>query len=267
MTPSFNQGRFIEATLRSVLLQGYPNLEYLVFDGGSADGAAEIVQRYAPWLDHQQSAPDRGQSHAINQGLSRASGEVLAWLNSDDRLLPGALWRVAAAVRRRPEAAAWVGGVRSVSEKGKLIFPKLPRNLSREHLADWGHGGDFAQPGCFFSRRAFGKAGPADESLHYAFDVDLWLRLSQQGPFVPIDGFLAEETIHAAAKTWSARGRSLAELHLVQIRNGFQEVALRRMADELQDYETLRRGTWVERARWQGGIALRAILGWLRGAS
>jgi len=266
VTPSLNQGVFIEAALRSVLLQDYPNLEYLVFDGGSIDGAADVVRRYAPWLTYHQIAPDRGQSSAINQGFARATGEILAWLNSDDRYLPGALWRVAAAARRDPDAVAWVGSVRSVTAEGRLIFPKVPRNLTREGLADWGHVADFAQPGCFFSRMAFARAGPADESLHYAFDVDLWIRLASQGRFVETEGFLAEETIHPAAKTFSQRGRSLAELHLVQIRNGFHELALQRMAEELQECELLRRGTLVERARWQAAIAIRSLLEFVRAA-
>jgi glycosyltransferase involved in cell wall biosynthesis len=264
VTPSFNQGAFIEATLRSVLLQEYPNLEYMVFDGGSTDGAAEVVRGYAPWLAHHEIGADRGQSSAINRGFARATGEILGWVNSDDRLLPGALWRIAEAARRDPSCVAWVGGVRSVAPDGRLIFPKVPRNLTREQLADWGHGADFAQPGCFFSRKAFESAGPADESLHYAFDVDLWLRLAAQGRFAEVEGFLAEETIHPAAKTYAQRGKSLAELHLVQIRHGFHEVALHRMAEELQDYETLRRGTLVERARWQCGVALRSLMHVLR---
>lgn len=264
VTPSFNQGAFIEATLRSVLLQEYPNLEYMVLDGGSTDGAADVVRRYAPWLAHHEIAPDRGQSHAINRGFARATGDILGWVNSDDRLLPGALWRVAEAAQRHPDCAAWVGSVRSVTPRGRLIFPKAPRNLTREQLADWGHDGEFAQPGCFFSRKAFESAGRTDESLHYAFDVDLWIRLASQGHFAEIEGFLAEETIHPAAKTYAQRGKSLAELHLIQIRNGFPEVALRRMAEELQDYETLRRGTLVERARWQCGVAIRSLAQFLR---
>lgn len=257
VTPSFNQRSFVEATLRSVLLQGYPELEYLVFDAGSTDGTVEVLRAYEPWLTHLQIAPDRGQSHAINLGLSRATGRIVGWLNSDDRLLPGALWRIAAAYRTAPEAAAWVGGVRSVTPSGRTIFTKAPRGLERDQLADWGREGDFGQPGCFFSREAFERAGPADEALHFAFDVELWLRLSSLGRFVPVDAVIAEETLHPAAKTQAQRGRSLAELHLVQLRHGYQDLALRRLSEELQEYELLRAGTLVQRARWQAGIALR----------
>lgn len=264
ITPSFNQAAFVEATLRSVLLQDYPALEYLVLDGGSTDGSAEVVRRYAPWLAHHEIGPDRGQAHAINKGLARATGEVVAWLNSDDRLLPGALWTVAAAVRRDPAAAAWIGSVRSVTPAGRLIYPQVPRGLTLADLADWGHAGQFSQPGAFFSGAALRQAGPADEALHFAFDVDLFLRLARQGRFVAIDAFLAEETIHPAAKTFAQRGKSLAELHLVQVRNGFEPVAFRRMSEELQDLETLRRGTLVERVKWQASLAMRSTLDLLR---
>src|SRR5512145_1961113 len=178
VTPSFNQVRFVEATLRSVLLQGYPNLQYLVLDGGSTDGSADVIRRYAPFLDHSASKRDRGQSDALNQGFSLADGELLGWLNSDDRLLPGALWAVAAAFRARPDAAAWVGGVRSVNADGRLIYVQQPRGLTLPDLADWGHAGQFAQPGCFFSAPKARAAGPLDEALHYSFDVDFWLRLA-----------------------------------------------------------------------------------------
>jgi glycosyltransferase involved in cell wall biosynthesis len=264
VTPSYNQAAFVEATLRSVLLQGYPDLEYLVFDGGSTDGAADVLRRYAPHLTHLEIAKDRGQSHAINKGLERASGDVVAWLNSDDRLLPGALWAVAAAARARPEAAAWVGRVRSVTPSGRLIYEHIPRGLDLEQLADWGHAGQFAQPGCFFSRSALSRAGLANEQLHYAFDVDLFLRLARQGPFTAVEAFLAEETIHPAAKTFAQRGKSLAELHLVQNRNGIEHIAFWRLSEELQDLETLKRGTLVERVRWQAGIALRSGLDLLK---
>ncbi len=101
VTPSFNQGQFLEAAMRSVLLQGYPNLEYIVLDGGSTDQSVPVIEHYASHLAHWHSAPDDGQSDAIARGFERASGDVLCWLNSDDLLLPGALWHVAEMFRQR----------------------------------------------------------------------------------------------------------------------------------------------------------------------
>lgn len=265
VTPSFNQVRFVEATLRSVLLQDYPNLQYLVLDGCSTDGSAEVIRRYEPFLDHFVSQPDRGQSDALNQGFAIADGEILGWINSDDRLMPGALWRVAAAVRAHPDAAAWVGEVRSVTAAGGLVYVQRPRGLALPGLADWGHGGNFAQPGCFFSAEKARAAGPLDETLHYSFDVDFWIRLARLGSFVECGGPpWAEETLHADAKTQAQRGKSLAELHLVQIRNGFQEVALSRMGEALQEWSNLRSASLGVRLREKLNLSLRPFLETLR---
>lgn len=260
VTPSYNQARFIEATIRSVLLQGYPHLEYVVMDGGSSDGAVEVIRKYEPWLTSWTSEKDRGQSDAINKGLARATGEVLAWVNSDDRLMPGALAGVARAYRRSARAAAWVGRVRSVTPDGKLIYLQIPRGLTREGLADWGHAGQISQPGCFFARWAAERAGPLDERYHLVLDVDLWLRLAALGDFVAVDEDWAEETIHPAAKTFAQRGRSLAELHLLQIRSGFEALAFEHMSAELQEWDTLKRGTVVERLKYRANLALRPFL-------
>lgn len=265
VTPSFNQVRFVEATLRSVLLQDYPKLQYVVLDGGSTDGSVDVIRRYEPFLDHFASRRDRGQSDALNQGFALAEGEVLGWLNSDDRLMPGALWAVAAAVQRQPGAAAWVGAVRSVDDAGRLIYVQRPRGLGLPALADWGHAGHFAQPGCFFSAPKARAAGPLDEGLHYSFDVDFWLRLARQGELVAApDQIWAEETLHPAAKTQAQRGKSLAELHLVQIRNGYQAVALTRMGEALQVWSNLRSASLAVRLREKVNLALRPFLELLR---
>ena len=207
---------------------------------------------------------DRGQSHAINKGLALATGAVLGWLNSDDRLLPGALQGLSRAVARAPSAAAWAGQGWTVTPEGKLIYPQIPRGLTRDGLADWGHTGQLLQPACFFSRRAVETAGPIDERYHYAMDVEFWLRLAAAGPFIGVAEDWAEETQHPEAKTYAQRGQSLAEMHLVQIRAGYEELAFRRMSEELQEYELLRRGAFVERAKRDLNLILRPLLAWRR---
>lgn len=248
VTPSYNQADYLEATLRSVLLQGYPDLEYFVMDGGSKDASPEIVRRYAPWLAGWVSQRDGGQSSAINAGFAKATGDVVAWLNSDDRYLPGTLHAVARQVAARRDAVAWVGGCRSVDPAGRTVDHLEPRGLELPALADWLREGRFAQPACFFAGDALRRAGPLDEQLQLTFDVDLFIRLAKLGPYAGTRETWAEETIHPAAKTSAQPGRSLAELHLVQIRNGFEQLALKRLTDELEEFMLLKRGTLADRA-------------------
>jgi len=126
VTPSFNQGTYLEKTIRSVLLQGYPNLEYIIIDGGSTDQSVEIIKKYESWVDFWVSEEDRGQSHAINKGLEKATGELLGWLNSDDYFLPDALFKLARSYLEDSSVGAIYGQGHMVDEKGIIVYtPKL----------------------------------------------------------------------------------------------------------------------------------------------
>lgn len=126
VTPTYNRAEFLEGTIRSVLLQGYPNLEYMVMDAGSTDGSQEIIKKYAPWLHHWESEPDRGPPHAINKGLDRATGDWFNWLNSDDYLLPNALRTLAKIAAEVPEAQ-WISGGRvDINRVGMPCKSRLP---------------------------------------------------------------------------------------------------------------------------------------------
>jgi glycosyltransferase involved in cell wall biosynthesis len=225
VTPSYNQGQFLEKALRSVLLQGYPNLEYFVIDGGSVDDSQEIIRRYQPWLTGWVSEPDSGQSEAINKGLSWASGEILHWLNADDYLLPGALQTAAGQFRQHPEAAAWVGRCRRVDPQGNTLSLVTPRQLTRAGIADWSRQGFFYQPACFFSAAAWQEVGPLDESLQIAMDLDLWMRLSDWGEFIPLQQVLAEAVVHPEAKTQRRRLAMQAETIHIQVKYGYLDTA------------------------------------------
>jgi GT2 family glycosyltransferase len=233
VTPSFNQGRFIETTLRSVLLQGYPNLEYIVMDGGSTDRSVEIIRRYSPWLQYWVSQRDRGQSDAINQGFGRATGEIYAWLNSDDILLPGALDRVAEACSEAPEAVAWVGDCFWVTPDLRVTNRIEPKGLDRQHLGDWWFSGFLMQPSCFFRASGWKKAGGLDETLHYAMDLDLWLKLVSTGSFKRVPAVLSAAVIHQAAKTQAAIPQMQAETAYVQFKHGYREAATNRLVEVL----------------------------------
>jgi len=137
VTPSYNQGNYIEETIRSVLLQSYPNLEYVIIDGGSTDNSVEIINKYEAWLTYWVSEKDRGQSHAINKGLKHATGDIFHWLNSDDQFTQGALEAAARAVRSEPDAVAWAGSCARVDPDGRILSVVRPQGLTKDELANW----------------------------------------------------------------------------------------------------------------------------------
>ncbi len=201
VTPSFNQGHYIEETIRSVLLQGYPNLEYIVIDGGSTDESVAIIQRYAPQLAYWVSERDRGQSHAINKGFARASGELLAWLNSDDTLLPGALEQIALAHRQQPNALIAGDVVRYDESTGRERLVQQQGLTFEQIVRFWTKRCIYQQPGIFFPRALYQAVGPVDERLCYAMDYDLFCRLLQQTSAVYVQQPVARFRYHSQSKT------------------------------------------------------------------
>ncbi len=179
VTPSYNQVAFVRETIESVLCQRYPNLEYFVVDGGSTDGSWEILQEYTNQLDWWVSEPDSGQSQAINKGMARASGDFVAWLNSDDLLLPGALHQVASIVRKQPETDIVMGAILLGTGDGQIRSYYCP---SRAPSWCAGRGAsDLLQPSTFIRRTTWLSAGGAREDLHCRMDVDLLFRLLKSG--------------------------------------------------------------------------------------
>lgn len=212
VTPSYNQGQFIEETIRSVLLQGYPDLEYIIIDGGSTDGSVDIIRKYEPWLAYWVSEPDRGQVHAINKGFQRATGEILAWLNSDDVYCPGSLEAVAQTLTQHPQAAILCGACVLVDGDGHTIGTKGPREFTPEHFLQGG--GVPGQPAVFFRRSVLERVGGLNENLHYVLDWEFWLRISLQYPpksMVQVDRLLAQARIWAQAKTTTAGMKGIEE--------------------------------------------------------
>lgn len=175
ITPSYNQGRFIERTLRSIHAQGYPNLEHIVIDGGSTDETVSILKKYERWLDYWVSEKDRGQTHAINKGLIRATGEILNWINSDDILYPGALF-IVAAIWRRSQAHLVIGGSVDVDLEGRITKKNYPK-LHKDPLwamAYWET--VIPQPSTFMSRTLIDSVGPLSEKMNLRMDWEYYLR-------------------------------------------------------------------------------------------
>jgi glycosyltransferase involved in cell wall biosynthesis len=201
VTPSFNQGRFLEATLRSVLLQDYPNLEFRVMDGGSADDSVDIIRHYDKWLDGWESNKDGGQSDAINRGFAQAGGQVLAWLNSDDMYAPDALWAIGAAFRKGT-CDVVSGHALFVDESGgfERRFAASPVDVSR--LLQVRGGFTAPQQSTFWSRSCWERHGPLSTDLHYVMDYEFWIKLAAAGErWTFLDRDLSLFRHHSAQKT------------------------------------------------------------------
>lgn len=220
VTPSYNQGAYLEAAIRSVLLQGYPNLEYLVMDGGSDDGSVAMIRRYAPWLDYWASGRDGGQAAALSAGFGRATGEILGWLNSDDLLHPGALARVARSWAANPGCAFLTGDGEFVdAQAAHAVYTIKAGAFSLADLLGYHSGRYLPQPAVFFSREAFLEAGGLDSRLVYTMDLDLWLRLRRRHTLHYLPARLAMLRYHQDAKTWRDNERALAEAYQVVSRH------------------------------------------------
>jgi hypothetical protein len=201
VTPSFNQAQFLEETMRSVLNQDYSNVEYIVIDGGSTDGSVDIIRGYADRLAYWVSEPDAGQANAINKGWSRVTGDIVAFLNSDDYYLPGAISRIVAAFRQRPEAGVVYGQAQWVSETG------VPEQVSRvyvdgQEMLDTFPG--LPQPATFVRRAVLEKVGLLDPSFHFALDGEFFVRAVGNFSAVPLGEVLACMRLHGAAKSVAA---------------------------------------------------------------
>jgi glycosyltransferase involved in cell wall biosynthesis len=207
VTPSLNQGRFIEATITSVLDQGYPRLEYIVTDGGSTDNTLEVLQKYSNSL-HWISEKDNGQTDAINRGMQMASGGIVAYLNADDILLPGSLALIADLFSRN-ESVQWLTGqCRIIDEDGKDI-----RSLVSAYKNLWLYSKSYkallmtnyiSQPATFWRKSLLEQCGLFDESLHYVMDYEYWLRIWKTAPPLILHKDLAGFRIQRNSKTTSA---------------------------------------------------------------
>ncbi len=212
ITPSYNQSHYLEDTIQSVLRQEYQNIEYLIVDGASTDGSQQIIQRYADKLEWWVSEPDQGQADAINKGFRRASGEIIAWLNSDDLYLPGAVTQAVELFDRHPEADVVYGDAVTADGAGRL--------LNELRFQSWGVE-DFlqfkiiCQPAVFMRRAAVEKVGYLDASYHFFLDHQLWIRLARKARFVYQTAFWAVSRYHPAAKNITLAAKSGAEVYRI----------------------------------------------------
>lgn len=218
VTPSFNQARYIEATIQSVLGQTYPRIEYLIVDGGSTDGTVEVIKKYAGRIGWWVSEPDQGQTDAINKGFARAKGDILAWLNSDDTYEPGA---VAAAVKyllEHPDVGMVYGDCNFINEEGRVIgrfgAAQTDYRLLRQGYVH------IPQQTMFFRADLWKQVGPLDPSFYFAMDYDLWTRLAARTQLKYVRQTWANFRLHTSGKTIAADDRCWPEMIRVHYRDG-----------------------------------------------
>jgi len=214
VTPSFNQAHYLEETIRSVLLQGYPNLEYIVIDGGSTDGSIEIIRKYEPWLAYWISEPDRGQADAINKGFRQSSGQIMNWVNSDDCLLPNALRHVAAHFHAHPTAQIVCGFRRNVLGHARTRRVRAYLRPDKYTLSRICY---IAQETTFWRRAVWETVGELDASYRFALDFELWQRILAAGyQFTLMPRFTGLFRLHPDSKGsrwWSVRTEELAQIY------------------------------------------------------
>lgn len=219
ITPSFNQGKFLEETMLSVLNQDYEAIEYIIVDGGSTDNSLDVIQKYQSRLAWWVSEPDKGQTEAINKGFSHASGEILAWLNSDDVYHPGAVREAVKYLQEHPQVGLVYGDLDFIDENDRLIGKfnaaqtDLPR-LRRGYV-------HIPQPSAFFRADLWKKIGPLDESFFFAMDYDLWTRLAAVSELKYLPGKTwAKFRLHSDGKTINSDDRCWPEMLRVHYRDG-----------------------------------------------
>ena len=248
VTPTLNQARYLEETIRSVEEQDYPRVEHLVIDGGSTDGTLEILSRHPQlrWV----SGPDGGQAHAIGRGFELASGRIFAWLNSDDLYLPGAVAEAVDALSGGNCALVY-GGWRQIDEHGTVLKDVHPKPWDHNALLE--RMNFVPQPAAFFTREAYESVGGIDTRYRYAMDLDLWMRLGARFNVCCIDPILAAFRLHPESKTMAEYDSFAREVVQASRRNGG-----RRLSSYYLDFYLPRRRPWLFRAL----LAYRHIRNW-----
>lgn len=219
ITPSFNQAQFLERTIQSVLAQEYPRIEYIIVDGGSTDGSADIIKKHQSRLAWWVSQQDKGQTDAINKGFNRATGDILAWINSDDTYNPGAVSQAVKYLTENPDVALVYADCNFIDEEDRLIGKFKSAQTDYRRLREgYVH---IPQQTMFFRAKFWKELGPLDPSFYFAMDYDLWTRIAAKAPLKYLSGYAwANFRIHTTSKTNVADERGWQEMLRVHYRDG-----------------------------------------------
>lgn len=216
VTPSLDQAQFLEQTISSVLSQDYPNLEYIVIDGGSTDGSVDIIQKYADRLHYWVSEPDRGHADAINKGFAKSSGEIIAWLNSDDVYLPGAISSAVKAFQKHGNADLIYGDVYVIDEDGNPLGERRLTTMDRYDFL--GSGDCLAQPATFWTRRIYDEVGGIDTGYYFQLDLDFYIKVADAGKIKHVRDYFAKIRMQPEGKMTKADDVRKSDLVLLRQR-------------------------------------------------
>jgi glycosyltransferase involved in cell wall biosynthesis len=224
VTPSYNQGQYLERTIHSVVEQDYPDVQYIIVDGGSSDNSLEIIKHNKKQVDRWVSEPDQGQTDAINKGFAMAKGEILAWLNSDDTYQPGAISHAVRVLQQHPEIGGVYADADFIDEQDRRIgrFPATQTNY-RKLRNGYVH---IPQQTFFFRAELWRKVGPLDPSFNFAMDYDLWVRLTKLAPVLYVPGQIwANFRLHPHSKTILSDVECWPEMLRVHYREGGSRIS------------------------------------------
>ncbi len=223
VTPSFNQARFLERTIQSVLSQNYPHLEYIIMDGGSDDGSFEIIQKYAERLSFWESKKDKGQTAAINKGFAKANGQIYAWLNSDDTYNPGAVQEVVDYLDSNPDVGMVYGDCNFIDAQDNIIGKFNAQQTDYQRLRrGFVH---IPQQSAFWRSNLHKQVGPLDKSIYFAMDYDLWLRLAKISKIKYIPQLWGNFRLHDDAKTIAEDDRCWPDMIKIHYREGGKKLS------------------------------------------
>lgn len=227
ITPSLNQGQFIEETILSVIGQGYPNLEYIIYDGGSIDDTVEIIKKYERFITYWVSEKDYGQSDAINKGFLKATGDIVCWLNSDDILLPGAIEYIAKTLNPSKETILFGNCILFFENGVQIKGTNVKKDNETKKITQTDY---IIQPSSFYTRKVLDKVGLLRTDLHYAFDWEWFVRAKKNDiEFYPTDKYLSMYRVHSQHKTSTggiSRAKEIAELFNAFGENELYKIAL-----------------------------------------
>jgi len=213
ITPSYNQGQFIEETILSVLNQGYENLEYIIMDGGSTDNTVEIIKKYEDRITFWASEKDNGQTDAINKGFAKATGDIIAWINSDDVYCEGALKIISESFQKNPETQVIVGNMLFIDANSNVYLRKYP------HVSRWLEKNvmtTILQPSTFLRRNILKEIGYPNEDYHMYMDAEWYTRINRRFPFLVINSDLSKFRWHTDSKSRSEHSSKLYQRYIVE---------------------------------------------------